>query len=44
MDGPDFLVAVALLARFDGVEFIRGDQRIVIDGAAVNSGDIMWSQ
>ena len=44
MDGPDFLVAAALPARFDGVEFIRGDQRIVIDGAAVNLGDIMWSQ
>jgi hypothetical protein len=44
MDGPDFLVAAALPARFDGVEFIRGDQRTVIDGAAVNSGDIMWSR
>jgi murein DD-endopeptidase MepM/ murein hydrolase activator NlpD len=43
MDGPDFLLAAALPVRFDRVEFIRGDHRIVVGDAAINTGDIMWS-
>jgi murein DD-endopeptidase MepM/ murein hydrolase activator NlpD len=43
MDGPDFLLAAALPARFDRVEFIRGAHRMLVDDAAINTGDIMWS-
>ena len=43
MDGPDFLVAAALPVRFDWVQCIRGDRRIVVDDAAINTGDFMWS-
>jgi murein DD-endopeptidase MepM/ murein hydrolase activator NlpD len=43
MDGPDFLVAAALPARFERVLLVRGDRQIVVDDAAINTGDIMWS-
>jgi murein DD-endopeptidase MepM/ murein hydrolase activator NlpD len=44
MDGPDFLVADALPPRFDRVEFVRGKSRTLIDDAAINTGDIIWSE
>lgn len=44
MDGPDFLVADALPPRFDCVEFVRGTSRTLIDDAAINTGDIIWSE
>lgn len=44
MDGPDFLVAAALPARFDRVGFIRGGDRTSVDQTAINTGDIIWSE
>jgi murein DD-endopeptidase MepM/ murein hydrolase activator NlpD len=44
MDGPDFLVAAALPAKFDRVEFVVGDHRIRKNHAAINTGDILWSE
>ncbi len=44
MDGPDFLVADALPPRFDCVEFVRGTSQTLIDDAAINTGDIIWSE
>ncbi len=44
MDGPDFLVAAALPAKFDRVGFVRGGDRSFVDQTAVNTGDIIWSE
>jgi hypothetical protein len=44
MDGPDFLVAAALPAKFDRVGFVRGGDRSLEDQTAVNTGDIIWSE